>query len=190
MCSCGTLFYFLLHLVRAQCRGAFVIFGVVCPRAGFRMGCVASHSVVSVSSFNPSHPEGSGVSGRATCIREPSCGVSMLPFPPSFCRVCLLSFGATFGFREAPGELSGLWAEGLGLPFRSPLAVPPPGLPLPPMVVGAVGRYPQAGSLLVSWLVADVGSQALVCCCFVLLARRVGGCQVVSMSVIRFRLQW
>ena len=49
MCSCGTLFYFLLHLVRAQCRGAFVIFGVVCPRADFRMGCVASHSVVSVT---------------------------------------------------------------------------------------------------------------------------------------------
>ena len=65
-------------------------------------------SVVSVSSFSPSHPEGSGVSGRATCIREPLCGVSMLPFPPSFCRVCLLSFGATFEFREAPGELSGL----------------------------------------------------------------------------------
>ena len=68
--------------------------------------------------------------------------------------------------------------------------MPLPGLPLPPMVVGAVRRYPQAGSLLVSWLVADVGSQALVCCCFVLLSDHVGEMEAVSMTVIRFQLRW
>ena len=126
--------------------GVHGIFGVVCPRADYRMGCVASSSVVSVPSFNPSHPEVSGVSGQATWLRGPLCGISLLPFPLSVCRVRLLSFGATFGFLEAPEELSGLWAEGLGLPFRSPLTVPPPGLPLAPKVVGAVGRCPQTGS--------------------------------------------
>ena len=87
MCSVVLLFYFSLHLVRAQYRSAFESFGVVCPRADFRMGCVASNSVVSVPSFNPSHPEVSGVSGQATWLRGPLCGISLLPFPLSVCRV-------------------------------------------------------------------------------------------------------
>ena len=108
------------------------------------MGCVASHSVVSVSSFNPSHPDVSGVSecvsGQVAWLRGPLCGVSLLPFPPSVCRVRLLPFGAAFGFLGVPEEMS------LKAPFRFPLAVPLPELPLAPMVVGAVVRCPPTGS--------------------------------------------
>ena len=117
---------FILFFLHTWCvRSAKVhlnLFGVVCPRADFRISCVASSSVVSVPSFSPSHPEVSGVSSQATWIRGPLCGISLLPFPLSVCRVCLLSFGAAFGFLEVPEEMS-LWVGGLCLPFRFPLAV-------------------------------------------------------------------
>ena len=39
MCDCvAYLFIFLLHLLRAQCRSAAVMFGGVCPRASFSYG--------------------------------------------------------------------------------------------------------------------------------------------------------
>ena len=104
----------------AGVRLSFLALSVLMPI--FVFGCVASNSVVSVPSFNPIHPEVSGVSSQATWIRGPLCGISLLPFPLSVCRVCLLSFGAAFGFLEVPEETS-LWVEGLCLPFRFPLAV-------------------------------------------------------------------
>ena len=75
----------------------------------------------------------------------------------------------------------------LKAPFRFPLAVPLPELPLAPMVVGAVVRCSPTGSCLVSWLVAGLGSQVLVCCCFVPLSGLVGEKGAVSMTVIRLR---
>ena len=145
MCKCSSLFYFLLlHLVRAQCRGAS--YSLASSVRVLAFAWAARRHMVSVPSFsNPSHPGESGVSDRAAWLQGSLCGVSLLPFPLFFCRVRLLPFGAAFEFPEVPEELS-LWAGGLGLPFRHQLTVPPPGLPLAPMVVGAVGRCPQTGS--------------------------------------------